>query len=231
MGKIEGRKHVLFTEFDTDYGQEFENYYTDTKHQAEVLLRAARKDGVEVNLYRIGDLVYDSETGHFQENIEKNAVYLLVQAMLALEYLPDDLPNFMEFSYVDFVGRAIVKLMLCRNLSQETYHLQNPYRMGFTDWKELLEEEKYPITFTDKEAFFAYVIKNYENPEKKQAIENLLTYSHLLDMPYYTDIQAATEKTTCLLGKLGLTWKKADTISLKKMIEYGVKVTFFKFNK
>lgn len=228
MGKIEGRKHVLFTEFDTDYGQEFENYYIDTKHQAEVLLRAARKDGVEVNLYRIGDLVYDSETGHFQENIEKNAVYLLVQAMLELEYLPEDLPNFMEFSYVDFVGRAIVRLMLCRNLSQETYHLQNPYRMGFTDWKELLEEEKYPITFTDKEGFFAYVMKNYENPEKKQAIENLLTYSHLLEMPYYTDIQAATEKTTCLLGKLGLTWKKAGTISLKKMIEYGVEVGFFK---
>lgn len=228
MGKIEGRKQVLFTEFDTDYGQAFENYYTDTKHQAEVLLRTAREDGMEVNVYRIGDLVYDSVTGHFQENIEKNAVYLLVQAMLELEYLPNDMPDFMEFSYVDFVSKAVVKLMLCRNLHQEVYHLQNPYRIGFTDWRELLEKRNYLITFTDKDVFFAYVKEKYEDPEKKKAIENLLTYSHLLDMPYYTNIQPATKKTTRILERLGLEWEKTDTASLEKMIKYGVETAFFK---
>ncbi|SET49288.1 type I polyketide synthase [[Clostridium] polysaccharolyticum] len=226
-GKIEGRDSILFTEFDTDFGQEFNNYYVDTKHEAEQMLLGLRADGFDVNVYRIGDIVYDSENGHFQENIEKNAVYLLMQSILQLDYLPDLDLAFIEFSYVDFISKAVLKLMQQEELKQETYHLQNPHLLTLRDLSLVLKEEGFGIEYIEGKAFIQYLVENYDVDKKKNAIQNFLTYSHLLEVPMYTEFVIATKKTCCLLHKLGLNWNRPDVESLRKMIEYGQKIHFF----
>lgn len=226
-GKIEGRRSILFTEFDTDFGQDFSNYYVDTKHEAERLLLGLRADGFDVNLYRIGDIVYDSEDGHFQENIGKNAVYLLMQSILELDYLPDLPFDFMEFSFVDFVSKAVVALMRQAELKQETYHLLNPFLISCQDLVKVLSKEGFKIQCVEGESFIQYLIANYDEEKKKDAIHNFLTYSHLLEMPMYTEFVIASDKTCCILRKLGIKWKKPDEESLRKMIEYGQEIHFF----
>lgn len=230
-GKIAGRKSILFTEFEMDFGQEFSNYYVDTKHQAEKLLGELQKEGHNVNLYRIGDIVYDSTNGHFQENIEKNAVYLLMQSILELDYLPKDLRAFMEFSCVDFVSKAIVSFMKQKQLSKETYHLLNPNLLSFADLEPVLKKEGYSITYVERDTFFQYLVGYYDNPEKKEWIQNFLTYSHFLELPMYTEFEIVSDKTCSLLEKMDLHWKKPDVESLSKMIEYGQKIHFFKENR
>lgn len=226
-GKIEGRNCILFTEFDTDFGQEFNNYYVETKHEAERMLLGLRADGFDVNLYRIGDIVYDSENGHFQENIEKNAVYLLMQSILELDYLPNFPFAYMEFSYVDFIGKAVVSLMQQKELKQETYHLLNPYLISIKDLGVVLEKEGFQTSQIEADDFIQYLIEHYDDEKKKGTIQNFLTYSHLLDIPMYTEFVIATEKTCCILRKLGLNWNKPDVNSIRKMIEYGQKIHFF----
>ena len=226
-GKIEGRDSILFTEFDTDFGQEFNNYYVDTKHEAEQMLLGLRADGFDVNVYRIGDIVYDSENGHFQENIEKNAVYLLMQSILQLDCLPNLDLKFIEFSYVDFISKAVVKLMQQEELKQETYHLLNPHLLTLKDLSSVLKEEGFGIDYVEGKAFIEYLIENYDVDKKKDAIQNFLTYSHLLELPMYTEFVITTKKTCCLLHKLGLNWNRPDIESLRKMIEYGQKIHFF----
>lgn len=230
-GKIAGRKSILFTEFEMDFGQEFSNYYVDTKHQAEKLLGELQKEGDNVNLYRIGDIVYDSTNGHFQENIEKNAVYLMMQSILELDYLPKDLPAFMEFTCVDFVSKAIVSFMKQKQLSKETYHLLNPNLLSFADLEPVLKKEGYSITYVERDTFFQYLVDYYDNPEKKEWIQNFLTYSHFLELPMYTEFEIVSDKTCSLLEKMDLHWKKPDVESLSKMIEYGQKIHFFKENR
>lgn len=226
-GKIDGRKTIFYTESDTDFGQTFENYYVDTKHQAEQLLAELRKKGVNVNLYRIGDIVYDSVTGHFQENIEKNAVYLLMQSILKLDCLPTGLPAFMEFTCIDFVAKAVVGLMSQAKLEQETYHLLNPNMLKLEDLEPALRNAGFEMEYKEGDKFIQYLVDNYDEKGKKEAIQNFLTYSHLLDLPIYTEFVMATEKTCCLLEKLGLVWQKPDVESLGRMIQYGQKTGFF----
>lgn len=226
-GKIQDRKTIFYTEFDTDYGQEFDNYYVDTKHQAEQLLMELRKEDIDVNLYRIGDIVYDSETGHFQENIEKNAVYLLMQSILNLECLPEEMPPFMEFCFVDFMAKAVVNLMLQTKLKNEIYHLVNPNVLTLEDLEEAISQAGFCIRYENGDDFTKYMLNHYDDAKEKEAIHNFLTYSHLLDLPVYTEFVLATEKTCCLLEKLGLEWKKPDTKSLGKMIQYGQEADFF----
>ncbi len=226
-GKIEERNCILFTEFDTDFGQEFDNYYVDTKHEAEQLLLKLQSEGFDVNLYRVGNIVYDSGNGHFQENIEKNAVYLLMQAILELDYLPDLPFDYMEFSFVDFVSKAIVALMRQEELRQETYHLLNPFLLSLKDLEEVLEKEGYHTGKVSTDEFLQYLIEHYDDEKKKKGIQNFLTYSHLLDIPKYTEFVIASEKTCCILRNLGLHWTKPDVASLSKMIRYGQKIHFF----
>ena len=226
-GVIPGKKHILYTEFDEDFGQEFTNYYVKTKHEAELLLCEARNDEIDCNLYRLGDIVYDSENGRFQEKIEKNAVYLLIQSIMNLEYLPAGMPEFIEFSYVDFISKAVVGLMKSKALTQETYHLINPYLIRLEDFKTVLQKYNCPATYVDLDTFFSFIVSHYGESGQKEAIENFLTYSHLLEMPNYTDFVLATEKTGTLLEKLKLKWEKPDSQSLQKMIEYGKQVDFF----
>lgn len=226
-GVIPGKRHILYTEFDEDFGQNFTNYYVKTKHEAEVLLCEARKEGIDCNLYRLGDIVYNSENGHFQEKIEKNAVYLLIQSIMKLEYLPAGMPEFIEFSYVDFISKAVAGLMKSKTLTQETYHLLNPHPLWLEDFKSVLKQYNCPAKYVDLDTFFSYLTSNYGKSSQKKSIENFLTYSHLLEMPNYTEFVLTTEKTCILLEKLKLSWKKPDSQSLQKMIEYGKQVDFF----
>lgn len=230
-GKIEDRNAILYTEFDTDFGQTFENYYVSTKHDAEKNLLDLRKEGYNVNLYRLGDIVYDSASGHFQENIDKNAVYLLMQAILKLDCLPEMDLAFMDFSYVDFVSKAVVALIKQEELVQETYHLLNPYLLSLKDLEPVIKRAGFSIPYVEDDVFIQYLYDNYDNKKKKEAIQNFLTYSHFLELPAYTEFVMASDKTCSQLEQLNLVWEKPDTESLHKMIEYGQKIHFFPQSK
>lgn len=229
-GRIQNRESILFTEFDTDFGQEFDNYYVATKHESEKLLINLRNEAYDVNIYRIGDVVYDSANGHFQEKIDKNAVYLLMQAVFELDCLPEMELAFLEFSYVDFISKAAVSLMRQGELRQETYHLLNPDMLCLKDLKDALERSGRKTNYVNEDVFFQYIADYYDDEKKKEAIHNFLTYSHLLELPEYTEFEIASDKTCYILEQLHLKWKKPDNESLDKMISYGQKVHFFPVN-
>ena len=150
-----------------------------------------------------------------------------MQSILELDYLPNLPFDYMEFSYVDFIGKAVVSLMQQEELKQETYHLLNPYLISIKDLEVVLEKEGFQTSQIEADDFIQYLMEHYDDEKKKGTIQNFLTYSHLLDIPMYTEFVIATEKTCCILRKLGLNWSKPDVNSIRKMIEYGQKIHFF----
>ena len=58
--------------------------YISSKTKAENRLLNARKNGLNVNIYRVGNLVGSHETGIFQKNIEDNAFYSVIKAFINL---------------------------------------------------------------------------------------------------------------------------------------------------
>ena len=227
MGYIEGKDSVLFTEDDVDFGQEFTNLYTSTKHRAENLLLDTRESGIDVSLYRIGDIVFDRANGRFQENMEKNAIYLMVRAMFQFDCIPDGQIDFLEFTAVDFVSKAIVALVMTKSLRNETYHLLNSNRIGFKEWKEVFEVCDKKKNEVSVKEYLQYLKENYEQPKLQHYIQDFLTHTHVLEAHNYTNFIMLQERTDKILEKLHMKWTKPTKEQLIMMMQYGLAQNFF----
>lgn len=228
VGKVEGKQNVLFTEDDMNTYESVTNYYLKTKVEAEALLLEVRKKGINTSLYRIGDIVFDTHNGRFQENIDKNAVYLLVKAMLNLEYIPDITTAFMDLTFVDFVSKAIVKLVTRKELKNESYHLYNPYKIGFSDWQQVFMKHGYKKCAVSLNEFMDYLYNHYDDIEVKEAVQDFIIHSHFLEAADYTNFVLAEKRTSYLLAQCGLKWQKPTEEQLDMMLAYGQKKGFFK---
>jgi len=131
-GAFPDREYVVFTEDNADEGQVSGNHYLTTKLAAEKLLIERRAQGLNASIYRVGNIVFSEETGRYQENIEDNAFFSQVQSFVNLGVTPamkDDI----DFTYVDSLAQAILRLMHTAPLRNETYHLANPRRLKLSE--------------------------------------------------------------------------------------------------
>jgi thioester reductase-like protein len=64
---VSGRHTGVFEEHDLEKGQAFNNFYEETKHRAEVLVRDRMRDGLPATIYRPSIVVGDSRTGVTQK--------------------------------------------------------------------------------------------------------------------------------------------------------------------
>jgi thioester reductase-like protein len=229
LGNIEGTDNKLFTEYDFDMGQKTDNYYILTKIKAEKKLLEARQNGLNVNIYRIGDAVFDSRTGRFQENIENNFIYLMMRALLKLKAMPalgTEIVLF-DFAYIDYLSKAVVLLLTREALKNEVFHVFNPRDVTFKDFIEDSEYIGMNIRGMQFGDFLDLLYEKYEDEILRPYITDFIVHSTLLEIHSQTRIKATCEKTEMLLGKMGFEWVKPNREQLKGMIDYGREVNFF----
>ncbi len=221
-GSIAGVEAAVFSEYETDIGQVSENHYLKTKLEAEKAVLKAREKGINANIYRVGNIVFQSDSGVYQENIEENAFYLQVKAFVNLGVVPEGTE--VEFSFVDQLAAAIVRLACCPALQSETHHLYNT-RAVLLD--EVLTDAalKMQVKALPYGQFIDYLERHYEKPGFQNHIEQIMLHFGWLDD---ADEAAAVraeprvllwaEKTEYLLKKLGFAWAELKHASLKKML-------------
>lgn len=219
-GEPEDKQCEVFTEDECNCGQVIDNYYAKTKLESEEAVIAARENGVRANIFRIGNIVFDSRTGLSQENIEDNAFFNTVKSFVNLGVVPDRQDD-VEFSFVDYVSNAILLLFDRENLKNETYHLYNSHQLKLSDIltsKGLnLNIEK--LTF-DK--FVDYLYNHMEIPGMRAHVENVMLHrGWLSDDPektLETGFIVRADRTNQILGRLGFAWPQLDESRMKKMI-------------
>lgn len=127
------------------------NVYTKTKYQGEQVALQYREDGVNTNIYRVGNLAINSSTHKTQENIEDNACLQRIRTILTLGMIPHELCE-LEISPVDCTAKAIVALFNLAKLQNQIYHIFNPQKCNlyelFNQTKKNLEIVKMS-TFID----------------------------------------------------------------------------------
>jgi thioester reductase-like protein len=220
---------ILFSEYDDKMLDEIDNYYLYTKAEAEKMVIAARKESINANIFRVGNIVFNSDDGKFQENINDNAFYLVIQSFIKIGLIPEvDIE--IDCSFVDYISRAIVLLFDTHELKNETYHICNPNLLNITEKlaeKKLgLEVEKVSV---DK--FFDYVIENYNDEKASKYIQNLIIFllgdlSENMGETGNLPIRMVSAKTSKILNKLGFEWTQINIDNLKKMIEHCKNVNF-----
>lgn len=226
-GYVEGKAKLVFTEYDCDMGQDSDNYYVATKLEAEKFLLKAREEGLEVNIFRVGNLVFDSVTGVFQENIGDNAFYTLVKSLIKIGHFPEINEKNMNFSFIDYVAKAVVLLFDKVNLQNETYHLFNTNQISIVSLGELLKQAGMHGKTIPVDDFIKYLYEKYEDEDAKSHIARILVHSNMFfEGASKTSFMINNEKTENILKGLNFKWPELDSLRVELMMGHCKKVGF-----
>ncbi|EGO65810.1 non-ribosomal peptide synthetase [Acetonema longum] len=226
-GYVDGEARLLFTEYDCNVGQHSDNYYVETKLAAETALAKARGEGLTANVFRVGNLVFDSASGVFQENIEDNAFYTLLKSLLNIGYFPEMHQKTMNFSFIDFVAKAIVLLFDKKNLQNETYHLFNSKQVSMVTLAELISRAGVAVNVMPVNDFIKYLYAKYEDETVKSYITRVLVHSNMFfEGASKTSFIVQNQKTESILQALNFTWPGLDREKTELMMAHCKKVGF-----
>ncbi len=219
LGHVPGNDVVLFSEDKCDIGQEVDNYYVKTKLEAETRVIAAREKGIKTNIYRIGNIVYNSETGVHQQNIDDNAFYNIFRAFINIGAVLKG--DYYDFSFVDYVSNAVLTLSGRENLLNSTYHIENPMKVDISD---ILSGSKLNLnveTFDLKE-FIHFLYSNFERDGFRPFIEAIMLHKGWLSEDFdkinATKMDILSDKTAKALELSGFEWKKPDENKMRNMV-------------
>ncbi|WP_058300807.1 non-ribosomal peptide synthetase family protein [Gorillibacterium timonense] len=146
---LAGKWEDFVSSGDYDYSAAVENVYTNSKLEAEKLvIRAGESGAIPVAVYRVGNLCCDSVTGRFQRNIDGNAFYRMLKAMLLLKKAPK-VQWEVDLTPIDYAGWSITELALQPDSTGRLFHICNPHTISYEDLVELFREEGYSIEWMD----------------------------------------------------------------------------------
>ena len=224
-GSVKDQPLLLYTEYDYDVGQVVENHYVNTKVEAEKLILTARQEGLAANIYRIGDIVFDSTSGLFQENISDNAFYSLIQSYVKLGSIPITEEHY-DFSFVDYVSKAITLLFDRAILQDETYHISNPH---IPNLAAFMSDDRFGLHVSKMALgdFLQYIYDKRDDGLLSHHIQDILLHYGLLDDEITTQTFILSSKTEKILDKLGFHWMDVSEEHIEKMIAHCKKANFF----
>jgi thioester reductase-like protein len=126
-------RDVIFHENDVSRPEYMYSGYNQSKWVSEQLIRSAGRRGIDVTIYRPGNITGHSQTGACNTN---DFVFRTVKGWVQLGIAPDS-AGVLDIEPVDYVCAALVHLSLQPASIGKTFHLTNPTAAGarqIVDW-------------------------------------------------------------------------------------------------
>ncbi|MCG7408864.1 amino acid adenylation domain-containing protein [Paenibacillus sp. ACRRX] len=201
-----------------------ENVYTNSKLEAEKLLFAAAKQGAAVNIYRAGNLTCHSEHGRFQKNIDSNAFYRMIKAMLLLGKAPQ--ANwYVDFTPIDYASQSIVALALRPDTIGQVFHICNPQQVLYADFIELINRCGYDVELMKFNAYSNWLF-DAAIPKDTEALH--LAMAQLEgDGAKNSNYRYGCMHTAAALAETEVECAPVDEGFIRRMIEHAVAVGYF----
>ncbi|MCX5774104.1 MAG: amino acid adenylation domain-containing protein [Fusobacteria bacterium] len=216
---IEGTKYSAFSEDDDIYSlPESDNVYIQTKLEGERETVRARELGINTSIYRIGNLVFNSQTKKHQKNLEDNAFFHTIKSALNLGCLCETFSS-AEMSCVDYTAKGITLLFDKRELQNQCFHLYSP---DMTSIIECLSNTTEKIHFNKLgiDEFLKILHTNFSAKAFEDYINKFMLHFGWLDEDSEkTLIVCQGEKTNMILSNLGFTWYKIQGNDLLGMVD------------
>lgn len=151
---------VLFSEFDSVEKVQIDNYYLQTKAEAENLVKEAKNRGLHYRIFRIGTLFSDYIKDYKAPNYQNMAIYRLTNSFRQLGLIPDLNQVLFDYSFVDDVSKAIWLLAETRNLNNEVFHISNSEKIFLRDIGKYFDTS---CKILDPNDFFDQLYKLYKS--------------------------------------------------------------------
>ena len=222
---------VTFTEKSFYVNQDFsENVYSRSKLFAESMVLEAISKGLKATIFRIGDLSSRYDDGHFQSNINENAIYSRLKSLLEISAIPDSILNAnLEFTPVDFASKALVKIVWSDNGLDRIFHIYNPNTITAKMLLEYIRRIGYNVNIVSQNEFIN-LVKSLSTDEINQSkISGIINdFTKNNDMIYNHIIKQDNTITCEYLSSLGFKWPVLDFEYFAKLIKYMQEVGFIK---
>lgn len=201
-----------------------DNLYSDSKLEAEKVLMTAAAEGVPVSIYRAGNLTCDSRTGRFQTNIDSNAIYRMIKAMLLLGRAPAA-DWMMDFTPINYASEAIVHLALREDTAGRVFHICNPEPIRYDELIEAVKRAGYNVETMPFEDYSSWLFDANipKEPEALQLAIAQLEGDGAKDSAY----AYASPVTTAYVEPAGITCAKTDDRFIQSMLDYAVQIGYF----
>jgi len=179
------------------------NVYVQTKLLGEHQVTKYQNLGLNCNVYRVGNLAFMLENYRTQENREDNAFYSWLKCLFTIR-CSTEIINTAEISQTDLTAQAIVKIFNKKLLSNQTYHVFNPYLFDMTDVFKSNGFKILPI------GEFINLIEQYiKNGSYHDLVVKFLLRQGWLDWQEaqeMVNVKILQNKTQYVLKKLNFTW-------------------------
>ncbi|WP_017813581.1 non-ribosomal peptide synthetase [Paenibacillus shenyangensis] len=200
------------------------NLYTNSKLEAEKLVIEAGERGIPVNIYRAGNLSSHSISGSFQRNIDSNAMYRMIKAMLLLGKTPA-VNQWMDFTPIDYAGKSIIHLALQDDTAGRIFHICNPQQLPYAELIALINEAGYIVDTVRQEEYEAWLLDptTIKPAEAMQLAMAQLEGDGAKDSPY----RLANPATAAILEQAGIYCAAPDRQFIAAMLSYAANIGYF----
>lgn len=214
-----------FSEQIKDLPSDTNNPYVRSKIEGEKILFDAIRNGMYCKIYRVGNLVGDSETGIFQENIANNAFYQMLRAFVKLGIIPDLTDQLFDFSFINSVAEAIVKLMHHQSDDSDVYHVMHPCKMSCSQLGDFINTAGLEVRTESIKEFGEALIKA-KDTGKIEWVQRLLLYGYFLEQPQIRFFIPKTDFTDQILKKCEFFWPDLTKERFDRLIRHCQNVSF-----
>lgn len=208
--------------YETSY---IENVYTNSKLEAEKLVvKYGEEEGIAASIYRVGNLSCNSDTGVFQKNIDENAFYRMLKAMLLLEKAPKVRWE-VDLTPINYAGEAIIALALQNETVGKVFHICNPVTIPYEQMVEHFNNYGYDINLFALPEFESWLLNPAE--EKDQAGLELAMAQLEGDGAKNSAFRYACPQTLEHLRETGVECAKPDESFIHQLISHAVNIGYF----
>lgn len=199
-------KIVKFDEHCLYLGQNYEdNIYIKTKFKAEYKIWEAINLGMNISVYRLGNITARYSDGKFQENDNKNAFLNRIITVSKLNKIPKSLSKVkIDLSPVDICASIIVSSIFYKSSYSKVFHIYNNKQLKFIDLINSIRTSNKEISIVSEEEFYKYI----KSKTDILGIINDLTSNF---SKFNSNIEMNNEFTIKYIENINLAWPKIDT--------------------
>ncbi|MFI3175656.1 MAG: amino acid adenylation domain-containing protein [Bacillota bacterium] len=224
----QSEEKTMFKENHLYIGQNLENVYLRSKFEAEKLVLEAVADGLEANIFRMGNLTNRLSDLKFQPNFESNSFLNRVKALLNLGMIPDYLLDVnVEFSPIDSTAKAVMTIAGHHNNERTIFHINNGNQFAFRELIASVKKIDIDLKVVTSDEFIREMNDTMNDEQTRYIYETLI---HECDaqgkLMYDTPILTSNESTVNYLNKLGFFWGKVTDHYIKDYINYFERIGY-----
>lgn len=211
-------KPIKFDEHTLYIGQNYsDNIYIRTKFKAEYKVWEAINNGMNISVYRLGNITARYSDGKFQENDDKNAFLNRVLTISKLKKIPKFFSDFeIDLSPVDMCASIIVSSIYYKSSYSKVFHIYNNKYFKFIDLINCVKNSNKELTIVSDEEFYKYI----KNKSDILGIINDLTSN---TSEYNSNIDINNDFTINYMKNLNLSWPEINKDYLTKFFKKYIK--------